>query len=356
MGSAYSDSVRLEQRPLTFLENERAAKIVKDVILNNYDLNKIGNEFLKEEIETQSNSDEISFWFPFKSPYLKRNVLDLLFESFCESRKYDFGLFYHFKPFEYAYDMLLSDSIKMFNLKSQTENDFTELIEYYNRYNYFFDKNKVSEKEVMSVEDVHVFCFTKHYRKREFWNLYANQGTGVCIAFEFKKFDLNSFKKAQFKKYANNQIPQRAFSYEVRDVFYDSGYELDIVNEIRHKIFKEFGRDVLVSPSIATWFPYHYKRKKYQWEEEIRLSLKVNDFYFKIWTDLNLKEIDEIKIFETCKLSPDKVFLKIPFKNKIFHLAPKLVILGQNITLDNEVKITALCKSKKIRCWKYSNI
>jgi hypothetical protein len=124
-----------------------------------------------------------------------------------------------------------------------------------------FSKNAIknwlcnNEDEIPMDEDrkrIYIYCLTRNPSSRH-WKEYGNNDENICIKYNFKP------------KTDNNE----AFKYG--NVYYDNGYDFDFLREINYYVRTEYG--LFFNPSGWTRFALFYKRDKYRWEEETRLSL-----------------------------------------------------------------------------------
>jgi hypothetical protein len=232
------------------------------------------------------------------------------------TRKGSTDPFYHFKSFERAKSILIDGNIPASNLSSNSENDFSEYSEFFRRigaFNPFSTDNPIEkgfnfDKEGKSKidewrDDIFILCFTNDFRNPQFWKEYVNNYDGVCLKFQFHfKDHLDSWK------------------YDFRNVFYDTGYDLDFINEISHLL--RIKNKLVVSPTGYTKFSLHYKRLKYKWENETRLSFNYT----------NNKDLATVFTVNNDPKYPVRKFILLPQSNQFFDWKINEIICGYHIT------------------------
>ncbi len=203
--------------------------------------------------------------------------------------------------------------------------------EYYYKYSrsdhFHFNSSTIRDYR----ENTFVFCFTKSFRSERFWREYARKDTGVAIGFKFSNFN-------------NRNLV--GYYYQLRDVFYDNGYALDFINEIRAKISRVCKVDVDLEPYKCIWFPYFYKREKYSWEDETRLAVYAGNYVRGALSDLihggmHTNEKEYKKVFDGLKKIPKyKVgsldsgnkYISLPFENYFFNIEVKEIVCGRKVS------------------------
>lgn len=191
-----------------------------------------------------------------------------LFRLLAKNRYADLGQFHHFKSFPVALDIIKSKSIQVSNLVANQENDFAEFSEFYKRVGLYkgfipldyaeqlkqgvFNANALCQLDITR-ENTFILCLTQDNHNERFWAEYGVNDTGIAIGLRFSEFR-----------------EDQKHQYNFRDVFYDSGYSLDFLNQINFDLKKEFG-SILYFSELHKFTPF-YKRGKYSWENETRLS------------------------------------------------------------------------------------
>lgn len=306
-------------------EREEMARIFNEVI-SKTEFSEIVDETAADDFSENDNS-QLIHWADQNGLLNGRNKLIPIFSSVATDRKKDIGQFYHFKAnLEIIKSILVERKIQLTALEYHGDNDHAEYSEFFKRSEYFghFCDGNINELK----RKIFILCLTKNFREKLFWQNYANEGTGACIVFRF-----------EFKE--DNQ----AF-YELRDVGYDSGYRFDFINELRYKFFREFNKELFING--ITKFAQFYKRDKYRWENETRLS-----FNFNIGSFANcLEKPFEIKTQEDEDGNIAREFIELKFDdNPFFKLKIDEVICGVNMDETDFKEISNLC-SPNTKVWK----
>lgn len=250
------------------------------------------------------------------------------------SRKFSTDPFYHFKSFDRAMEILGDNKIPASNLSSNSENDFSEYSEFFRRIGAFepfttahpieegFNFNKDGKSKIDEWrDDIFILCFTNDFRNPKFWQEYVNNYEGVCLKFNFK-----------FKKHLDS------WKFDFRNIFYDTGYDLDFINEISHML--RINHQLVVNPTGFTKFSLHYKRLKYQWENETRLSFNYSQY----------KELGNIFNTNIDAKNINRKYILLPKSNQFFDWEISEVICGYRITDDQitELKNIGIKHNKNI--------
>jgi hypothetical protein len=272
--------------------------------------------------------------------------LQNVYKSLSADRLQDQGVFYWFKPYERAVEIINENRVHLLSLEKQDLNDHSEALEFVQRYEYFPYSDRYYKNNVIMGKDKFggIACFTKNFRNQRFWNDYAKSDMGIAFGVRF-----------YFK---NDPFFQGYQPFTLRDVFYDTGYDLDFLNELRYLIFRKY--DVILStiPNEINWMRYHYKRDKYRWENETRLSFDWEE-YSHI-SGLFIKE-DGLNIFERMethgiethwidKSRPD-FLTKIHFDNPFFKLEINEIICGANVT-DYQIDELRKLTNGEVHVWR----
>jgi len=250
MGSGIQEpTIEQKQAVFALVEEEIAKTEYKRVV----------GKIKRDNSNLTVKNSSVMFARPLKTDIKKSfNWLDKIYNHIAANRVGDFGEFFHFKNFERGLEIIQNRSLRLFSLESQSENDYAELSEYYFKYsrpNHFH----TTDSTIREYRDkTFIFCFTKNFRNERFWSDYARNDTGLALGFTFTKFKWRNFD---------------GHYCQFRDVFYDDGYALDFINEIRAKVMRKCKVNVDFEPYVCIWFPYFYKRVKYLWEDETRLAV-----------------------------------------------------------------------------------
>ena len=254
------------------------------------------------------------------------NPLARAFNQTALNRINDQGQFFHFKSYNIALSIISNKSIQASNLLSNDKNDFAEYSEFFKRLGLFHSlipmdycdqlatkKYNPASKSPMDEEreNIMILCFSKEGHKEKFWTSYANNDLGVCLVFRFLSYD-----------------PDQIDNYSFRDICYDDGYKFDFINHINYHLLREFGRQILIEG--VTKFSKFYKRAKYEWENETRLSFHYTKvFGFDKWLD---------KIFpRQTDPTSGRIYINLPLEgnstpNPFFTLTIDEVICGKNVS------------------------
>lgn len=290
---------------------------------------RIKDRSLVEKASLYSSSSRLS---PENSVWI-----DKVFSACSRERKQDFGHFYAFKKIEHGLEIITGQKLKLFSLNDQSDNDFAELTEFYHRYTSISELSSSFQANLhkKSRGEIFIFCFTKSFRNEKFWKEYTAGSSGICIGFKF-----NSFGRT---------VENPSYEYEFRDIFYDNGYSFDFLNEIQAKVWRRLSVIYQIQPIYTTWFPHFYKRKKYAWEDESRIS--INKASFTSYENHNGKIIENclIQIQET---QNKKSFIELPFQNQYFSVSVKEVIVGKAVPEETFVHIQRLGQQFGFDVWR----
>ena len=278
--------------------------------------------------------------------YLKwlKNVYFIL----SKERNSDPGLFYWFKPFKRAKEILRDRELHLLSLDKMDQNDHTESIEFIQRYHSFPYAEDYAKSRIYGSGRIgtHISCFTTNFRKQRFWEEYANYDTGVCIGLRIVFKNDSEFSCFQ--------------PFKLRDIFYDKDYSLDFLNEIRYEVFKHFNVVLSTITEDTEWMPYYYKRDKYRWEEETRLSFDIGKFIEmqksfskkdKITIDERLEVHNLELVYETEKSEKPPFLLRIPFDNAFIKVEVCEIICGSNV-LDSQISELKDLINANVIVWK----
>ncbi len=255
------------------------------------------------------------------------NPVSKAFNQMAKNRITDKGQFFHFKSLTIAQLIIANKSIQISNLLSNEQNDFAEYSEFFKRlglFNQLMPKDYCQQLQTQNFnpaslspmdeqrENILILCFSKEGHKEEFWTSYANNDTGVCLSFRFKDY-----------------IDTEILNYDFRDICYDNGYRFDFINHINYHFRKEFDRLLFVEG--ISKFSKFYKRGKYEWENETRLSFNYDFSTFGLGNHLNT--IFPIQQDSTA----NRKYINLPLEgnttiNPFFTLTIDEVICGKNLS------------------------
>jgi hypothetical protein len=180
-----------------------------------------------------------------------RDTLLKAFATTARDRRDDRGQFYHFLKYDYAMASVQQGSLQHTAMTYFEKNDHAEYAEFLRRCGFWmpFVNGTVNKDKTK----LFVLCLTNSSRQQRFWSEYADNDQGVCLCLRLVSLD-----------------PHAADLWDLRDVVYDDGYRFDFINEIRYWFEREFARELIVEGIDK--FARFYKRAKYSWENESRIS------------------------------------------------------------------------------------
>ncbi len=248
--------------------------------------------------------------------------VEKIFAECAADRRWDRGQFYHFKSAKRAIEILESGTVQLTALYYHAQNDRTEYSEFLQRTGhlrplYTGDIDKMKKKSF-------VLCFTKSARRQEFWNRYAMQDTGVCLGLRF----------SMGKKHLQ-------YCVDFRDVTYDSGYRFDFINEMRDQFKREFGKNLFIDGLLK--FARFYKRGKYSWEDESRIS-------FDYTTHPGLCEVFPIQT-EMLNGKVTRKYINVPLNSDHFTLQVDEIICGKHVAGGDQDRLLSASKLRADRIW-----
>lgn len=144
-------------------------------------------------------------------------------------------------------EILTTKKFRIYNLNAQEDNDFAEYTEMYRRLGH--DTNERIEE---ARRDTYILCLAKEMHNERMWCEYT-KNHGVS-------FRVKIHKKAT-----------QPLQWSFKDIYYDSGYDLDFYQEARFRV-QRFAQYLMI-PQISG-LCHFYKRDKYRWENESRISIK----------------------------------------------------------------------------------
>jgi hypothetical protein len=315
------------------LMNDIFRKYMIDITLDSTDID-IGNQntdYIYFSTDREKRGNEIIL--------TSRDKIKQLLDNKSKSRIGDNSVMYHLLRFEHAVKIFETKEIQLSALSYLWENDPLEYSEFFRRTGlYHFLHND----EIFKIKDnVFVFCFSDSCRNEESWKLYGQNETGVALGFTFNNFSDN---------------PIHEDLYLLKDVTYDNGYDFDFIIELQERLYCKY-RKRLYFEGVST-FGKFYKRKKFDFEREIRLCIdfQTNRDYKEIYEQLGLhmpteKDLDHYFKVEYNEASK-RHFIRIPFKNDLFNLKISELIIGKNVDYENVEHLKYLTKDQPINIWK----
>jgi hypothetical protein len=222
---------------------------------------------------------------------------------------------YHFKSAEIGLKILSTKLIQLSALSDKYFNDYAELTEYHKRYanDGMFPDHQLNDYKYF----IYVLCMTKDKSNDYFWNEFNNHSDKIC--FKFVILNILNHRSIQFN-----------------DMFYDSGYDLDFLNDIRHDIKENFGLRIKYQSLRSHWAPYFYKRGKFNVENESRLA--INYFHLPI----------ELKNNKLIKGNEERYFIELPFKNEFFSLRIEEITISSTLSSEMKISFKEICKTDNI--------
>lgn len=211
--------------------------------------------------------------------------------------------FYHYLPkIEYLNEILDTGCIRLYNLNKflNNNNDPKEFKFFLESFGINFPKY---EEQIKSIkDDIFIWCLTKSSNNERHWETYGNKGQGVVVEVNFKFTEVN-----------NGCI-------QLMNICYD----LDFLKELQILTKEKFNKifDITGYPLFAKYF----KEKRFEWENETRLSFDNNLWYASKAMQAYFKhEFPEAKelntIFEE-RIDPFSLekYILVPLKNSLFEI------------------------------------
>lgn len=273
--------------------------------------------------------------------------LDGIYSKLSVDRLNDKGIFYWFKPFQRAVEILQESRLHLLSLEKQDLNDHSEALEFVQRYEYLpyarsYSGSGFSEKNQFAFGGV--ACFTRNFRNQQFWDDYAKSDAGVALGIRF------IFK--------NDPLFQGFQPFVLKDIFYDTGYDLDFLNELRYLAYKKFNVVLSTIPRSLRWMCYYYKRDKYRWENETRLSFNLDEYGNICGLLMKKDRRNFIDRMEGHKIeshyfdeSRPKFLTKVHFDNPFFKIEVSEIICGANVT-DKQIDELRRLTEGKVLVWR----
>lgn len=180
-------------------------------------------------------------------------------------------------------------------------------------------------------EQTYIFSLTDNEKSKKMWKKYGKNG----IAIEFKPFDLieNYFNNNDFK-FLNKDENRISVISDITfgKVKYDDIKVVDLLHDIYLSNQRNYDEDIIKSLRMYLKFDgmrYFKKEKKYDYENEYRLVIKIDD-----------NDNESIRHYYIDN-NPNAYYIKI-FFNSIFLLIDSIIInpkINKNITEENIRKI-----------------
>jgi hypothetical protein len=265
------------------------------------------------------------------------NPITSIFNQSSPNRIVDKGQFFHFKSTKISKLILKNKAVQVSDLLSNDANDFAEYSEFFKRlglFNNLMPEDALQQKQQgvynpaspskMDKErkSLLILCFTKNSHEERFWKQYVDDDHGVCFGLRVRDYN-----------------PDNLPLYSFRDVCYDEGYKFDFLNHINYHYAREFGTHLL--PGGLAKFAKFYKRGKYAWEDETRLT-----FHYDFDTFGYGRALNNIFPLQTDQ-STGRNYINLPLQgssieNPLFTLTLDEVICGKNISEDDYQEIKSL--------------
>lgn len=273
---------------------------------------------------------DISIGSGYFSIITDNNPYEYIFGHLALSRIQNYIQFTHFKSLARALDIVTSKEVQVSNLTSNEYNDYAEYTEFLRRAEYYHSlipkdyctqiQNKTINAGSRCLSDdvrdnTFILCFSQNYTNPRFWTDYAKNDTGVAIVFKFLNFSPDHYDK-----------------YDLRDVYYDSGYDFEFINYINYHLRKEFGFAFI--PGSTSKFARFYKRQSYAWETETRLCFNVDR---TLPYGLGVGIGNMFQIFPDSNPASNRTFIKLPLvgnpnPNPLFSLTIDEIVVGSNVS------------------------
>lgn len=229
-----------------------------------------------------------------------RDTLLNAFSSTARDRRQeDQARFYHFLKYDYALKSVEEKALQFTAMKYFEANDHAEYSEFLRRCSYSKDGIDDDKRRIF------VLCLTSESEIERFWTEYADDDKGVCLCLRLSKVDVNT---AEF--------------WDLRDVVYDDGQRFSFIKSIRDAFRQEFDRELIIEG--VDKFARFYKRQKYDWETETRIT-----FDYRLHQHLvNVFPIEESKNAQ----GQVREFIDVPFDNQFYTLTLEEIICGSNVS------------------------
>ncbi len=279
-------------------DRRRMAEIVNNAIASS-NFRLVVEELTKDDFSPDDKRPLIYFSTSFFAP----DPLEKIFAKCAVDRRLDCRQFYHFKSVERAIDILKKGTVQLTALYYHSENDNEEYSEFFRRtgHTYPLITGNISELKKKSF----VLCLSKSASREKFWNQYAKQDRGVCLVLRY---------------HIGRMVLQECVDF--RDISYGTGYPFDFIKEIRDRFFSEFCKPPFIDGVLK--FARFYKRAKYSWEDESRISFDYNYDY----SSLLCRSFPIQKVLENGRM---REYIIVPLKNDYFTLEVSEIICGKQV-------------------------
>lgn len=253
------------------------------------------------------------------------------FKLKSRDRQNDQGIIYSFKKSQHVKEIIETKKLYLPSLNVLLQNDPLEYLDFINITNPFGNNTEFDKKD-----NIFIYCFTKDFRKGEFWNNYGinkknNKVENIAVGFRFHK-------KTNLKKLSN--------TIELRDVIYNLNNEFDFIRELQTKLFYKFKKILYIDS--CEYFARYFKREKYNWENEIRLCVDYNQYEFLQKHSIIPFEYEFENLFER----KDK-YIYVPMDNELFSIEICELICGKDISDFEYESLSKIAKERNILIWKY---
>jgi len=234
---------------------------------------------------------------------------------------------FHYTTAINAISILKNKQIKVSNLYHIFDKDPLEFFEFLyftglSNYNY----------NIETLKNIFVLCASNSQDQKELWDKFADKGEGVVFGFR------NNYNNVDYPSW-----------FQIREVVYNSS-RFDFIKEIQSKLWLKYSLQLKIPNSY--FISRFFKSNKFRKEKEIRLCFDLNNAKENYIED-EPEQCDPLVswFIKNCS-SGDKFILD--FQNQIFSYKPEIVILGKNISKENQEKIIKYC-GNKVSKWKYKN-
>ena len=311
------------------MENVNIKEIVNDIesILKKYKLqNKIDLQINNLSINGKDLSLGSNYgirhapFTPFSNPI--QNYFEKIIKPY-------YGKFlFHYTTAKSAISILKSRQLQVSNLYEIFIKEPLEFSEFL-----YFTGLSNHKYTTESLKNIFVLCASETQDQNELWDKYADKGKGVVLG---------------FKNNYNNFIDYPSW-FQIRKVVYNSS-KFDFIEEIQSKLWLKYSLQLKIPNSY--FISRFFKSNKFHKEKEIRLCFDLNDAKENYIED-EPEQCDPLVSWFIKKCSSGDKFI-LDFQNQIFSYKPEIVILGKNISKENQEEIIKYC-GNKVSKWKYKN-
>ena len=300
------------------LDRQRMAEIFNNAIASTGFSPVVGD--LAEDDFSPDDSRPLIYFSTF--PWAP-DPLEKIFAKCATDRRLDCRKFYHFKCVEWAIDILKTGMVQLTALYYHAENDNAEYSEFFQRtgHTYPLITGNVNELKKKSF----VLCLSKSASRGKFWNQYAKQDRGVCLGLRYHvgKMELQD-------------------CVDFRDVSYGTGYPFDFIKQIRDRFVCEFGKPPFIDGILK--FARFYKRAKYSWEDESRISFDYNYDTSSLLT----RAFPIQKVVENGKI---REYIDAPLRNDYFTLSVDEIICGRRVCRADRSRLLSASSLREDKVW-----